>query len=441
MTITTFREHSETVYLTSIFKSMIKNQNIYNSSQIDVTIRTNAAALQINAFNEIDTSNAQNGATFERYFVKIAKRTATNENMDDDEETSAILASFGLSEVGISEDLRDAYIGLNMSTPPIQIRGRHGNYYDKPWTPQTRGDDCRRNVTLTKFGLDLTDENMMFFLEMSGRGHLTARQACSVESAARFSKLPVKVLMFSDTLNLDANVTCHLYTELSQKVSFHSADLDMLFADTPLENLHKSGNISRSPHRATHLADAIRLVIAYKYGGFYSDLDTIVLQPLDTFINVIGETSGGDKLHNRRHNPNGEFHFTKGHSVPLSAMVRFAKKYTGRSRFEVGPMLITATIKAEFNVTSITDIQPSAKLTLLPPEVFYPVRAYEPVKLWPKWRKKFDSWKQLFHHSVMIHIYGSQTNSKLVTGDVTQEAYSLLGPHYCPLSYYGTDDF
>jgi len=323
----------------------------------------------------------------------------------------------------------------------MHYKTRQGEYYDAPWTPQTQGELCTLNVTLTKFGLNLSEENQMFFLEMSGRGHLTARQACSVESAARFSALPVKVLMFSDTLNLDANVTCHLYTELSHKVSFHSADLDMLFADTPLEDLHKSGAMTRSRYAATHMADALRLVIAYKYGGFYSDLDNIVIQPLNTFINVIGQTSKGPTVGSARHCANGEFHFTKGHSVPLRAMQRFANKYKGKSRSEVGPRLITAAIAEEFNVTRMTDIQPSAKLTLLPPEVFYPVRAYAWPKLWPSRRLTFDNWKDLFEHSVMVHVYGSLSNLALVRGDVTQEAYSLLGPYYCPLAYYGTQDF
>lgn len=52
---------------------------------------------------------------------------------------------------------------------------------------------------------------------------------------------------------------------------------------TPLDVDHIKRKILASPKRIHHVSDALRLAILYKIGGWYFDIDTVILKPLDTF--------------------------------------------------------------------------------------------------------------------------------------------------------------
>ena len=83
----------------------------------------------------------------------------------------------------------------------------------------------------------------MFFIESSGRDHLLIRQTCAIESAVRNSKIDqFYVVMTSPNLNVTANnATCQLFKRYSN-VIFRHVDLDVLFEETPLQELH-SGKV------------------------------------------------------------------------------------------------------------------------------------------------------------------------------------------------------
>lgn len=113
-----------------------------------------------------------------------------------------------------------------------------------------------------------------------------SRQACSVESAARRSGLSVNVIMFSKVLHLKDNATCNLYKS-NFPIKFYSIDLDTFTQDTPLELFFSSSKLSNSEYSAVHKADALRLLMVYKFGGFYLDLDYVVFNDLTHYHNIV----------------------------------------------------------------------------------------------------------------------------------------------------------
>ena len=42
-----------------------------------------------------------------------------------------------------------------------------------------------------------------------------------------------------------------------------------------------------SPHQIVHKADALRLLLIHKFGGFYLDLDYVVLNDLSHYNNIL----------------------------------------------------------------------------------------------------------------------------------------------------------
>ena len=144
----------------------------------------------------------------------------------------------------------------------------------------------------------------MFFLETSGRSWLTPREACALESAARFSGLRVNIILTSSFLDLYDNSTCFLY--MFSNISFFTIKLRDAFQDTPLDRFYQREEYRRSEHKTTHLSDALRYALVYKQGGFYSDLDTVTIRSIaitslsslsDLYLQVPGSPDQRGRLH------------------------------------------------------------------------------------------------------------------------------------------------
>jgi len=340
-----------------------------------------------------------------------------------------IIVNNSLNQTGLN------FIGTyEVGSRTISRTRRIGDYSQERNT-QSFGPDCDRKLELQYFGPNQSVPGQIFFLETSGRSWLTPRQACTVESAAKFSGLVPLVLFSSPLLDLSDNSTCQLY-QSNLHISFFKLNITYVLLNTPLEAIELK--LNHSKYLATHTSDAMRLALVFKYGGFYSDLDAIVLQDLTSLKNIIGATKVNDKSGTLHHLANGEFTFEMKHQLLWETMKLFSEKYTGNVREEVGPRLITEAVKKYLNITEIEaagDSPRSSQMTILPTERFYPVKAFEKGKLWPVNPHSFEDWSSLFFNSSMVHFYGSQTNKWLVNGDPSYEAYSVLAPRYCPMSF------
>ena len=91
--------------------------------------------------------------------------------------------------------------------------------------------------------------------------------------------------MTSKSLNLSrTNSTCQIYTNYPN-IQFYSVNLTDVFSGTPLAAIENRLN-KNADHAATHLSDLMREAVIYKFGGFYMDLDFVVLRSLLGFKNV-----------------------------------------------------------------------------------------------------------------------------------------------------------
>ena len=139
-------------------------------------------------------------------------------------------------------------------------------------------------IQLKNFTLRNSQRDQVFFLETSGRAFLNGRQSCSVDSAAINSGLIPKVILRSPILNLSASYSmCQLYHNY-KNVEFYTIDFEDLFKDTPVEGI--MSQIEKVVnHGITHLSAVARKALILKYGGFYLDLDVVVLKSLRYLTN------------------------------------------------------------------------------------------------------------------------------------------------------------
>jgi len=307
---------------------------------------------------------------------------------------------------------------------------------------QSYGEECDRTVTLKRIDEVSSINNGLFMMETSGRGTLKTRQACGVESAAVRSGLSVHLLMFSPELDLRDNTTCQLYMS-NNNIQFFYVDVAALAKNTPLDGFFDDSRLKKSRYRPGHTADALRLLIVYKYGGFYLDLDYVVFNDLTHYNNIVvgnrpnsGITKGIISL------TNNAFKLTAQHPLLSAAMRRVKQSYDPNCWICIGPMLITDTARQLAGTKLVNGIPTSADFSFVTMKTIMSVHFAEvDTLLFPERPVGFSRWKRLFAHSSAVHLFSKTTSLLTSHDDPRYSAYAVLGPRYCPFSYYSSHEF
>ena len=146
---------------------------------------------------------------------------------------------------------------------------------------------------------------------------------------------------------------------------------------------------------------------------------------------------------------NSAFMFTAGHPFLLTAMLELQKGYDPACWACIGPTLLTTVARKIISylivlddVSMIHQIPASANLTVTLMQRMMPVYwSAAPELLFPEEPVSFKRWEAMFENSSTVHFYGHMTAHLVVHDDPQYSAYALLGPRYCPLSYYSTEHF
>jgi len=303
---------------------------------------------------------------------------------------------------------------------------------------QSYGEQCQQPVELPSIDHISSIENGLFMMETSGRGTLSPRYACSVESAAMRSGLVVHLVMFSSQLDLRENTTCQLYMS-NNNIKFYTINVENFAADSPLESFFSSSQLSKSSYSAVHTADALRLLLVYKFGGFYLDLDYVILNDLTHYKNMVLQSILKEYLEKGLiYVTNSAFAFSRHHHLLLMAMHLLQKSYNPSCWACIGPGLISECVHKIANTTVIKNIPESAQINFVKRSKLMPVNWNE---LFPEKPTTFHQWKQIFKDSSAVHFFSHANVNLVVDDDPQYSAYALLGPRYCPLAYFSDKNF
>ena len=104
--------------------------------------------------------------------------------------------------------------------------------------------------------------HLAFLLETSGRSHLSVRQACAVESAARHSGRNVLLLMVTQRIKV-----CPMMDMLlnSDNLLLLSLNTSLLVRNTPVEAIWDDRRINSTCCKTIHLSDIYRMVVLYRF--------------------------------------------------------------------------------------------------------------------------------------------------------------------------------
>jgi lactosylceramide 4-alpha-galactosyltransferase len=133
----------------------------------------------------------------------------------------------------------------------------------------------------------------MFFLVTSGKTELSARQACSIESTCVHNpSMRVVVVFVAPKTHLRMEEKSPLTAVMRRWPNVRVATLNgtAAMAAAGLENL--SAQIAAGKYPVQHSSDVLRVLLLAKFGGFYADLDIVMLQSLQSIGQnfVVGAT-------------------------------------------------------------------------------------------------------------------------------------------------------
>ena len=116
------------------------------------------------------------------------------------------------------------------------------------------------NITSTgdtqpSYNTFLKNSDNLFFIESSGRNHLTPREACSIESAVKNSGISGRIIIAMTSPSIDVlanNATCQIYKKFAERaVFFRHVDIETVFRGTPLHELHVKGHFKHEKKENT----------------------------------------------------------------------------------------------------------------------------------------------------------------------------------------------
>ncbi|XP_049269259.1 lactosylceramide 4-alpha-galactosyltransferase-like [Rhipicephalus sanguineus] len=275
-----------------------------------------------------------------------------------------------------------------------------------------------RNGTVNKQKEPLDrKEGHIWFLETTYQHKLSARQACSIESACRHNDDFIVHLL--STGNISSS-ECAYHRLISKFPNFHSSELNasVELAETPLAPLHaKGGALHRSPHAVSHLSDFLRYSVLWKRGGVYLDTDVLVLKSLKGMRNSAFYESNVTVA-------SSVLIFEKHHPVLKILTDKCARAYDPNDWITCGPRIMSLLPSdAEFFNYHVRIFKES---------LFFAVP-------WHKWEYFFNSKMapevlRMVNRSYGVHFWNNfSKNRRIVHG--SRSAMDVLARRHCPEVY------
>ncbi|XP_042859246.1 lactosylceramide 4-alpha-galactosyltransferase-like [Penaeus japonicus] len=331
---------------------------------------------------------------------------------------------------------------IKINIESLVLRNTVDSNPDAWWTSvlcKGKTNETFKKIVLPLLMRDITPglDNNVFLVESACKSTPTYRAWCAVESFARENpKAEVWYVMTTSAVNNTNGLPGRL---LDHYPNLHvvSADLDMVFNNTLLEEFFTSGAWYRNtPWPMIQISDLLRVLLVWRYGGFYSDTDTVCLKSISPLKNVI-VTSTGD----RNHIANGVFHFTNRHEFITFIMSTMTKMYSPRAWGSMGPNTFNRCTREYCKLPNLQSLFPKERedpikcgnITVLPEYYLLPYP-------WNQYRKIFreGGWKNFIathKKTYAIHAYGKVNGGMLIKVG-SNSIYEGASRTFCPISYF-----
>lgn len=270
----------------------------------------------------------------------------------------------------------------------------------------------------------------IFFVETDkNRKMFDHKQMCSIESAA-FNNPKADVQIISLGAKLDSRLL-KKYTNIKLSIS----NENQIYNNTPLMAwwLKYEKKVLKSRYWIHDISDSMRIALLYKYGGYYSDLDTITIRELTSLVNRNG--LGRITEFSKPSLGNGILLFGKNHSFLQQVIEDFHKNYKTDTWGNNGPKLFMHSLKSYCNTDNIYEELSSnsrkCDVELFPENFFYPINWENVNKLFLK-NGLIDV--NSFKDTYSVHFYGKFSQYFEVKYN-DHSIYEFFANKNCPFVY------
>lgn len=287
--------------------------------------------------------------------------------------------------------------------------------------------------------------SQIFFIDTStpdgGILELGAREACAIESAAFYHPGYAIYVLVTGKTEVHHNDNSSKYykniRENFKNVFFRSLDPVNFTVGSPVEVFFAKGKYRESIFYETHLADILRLVVLWKYGGLYMDLDVVVLKNFQK----LGEDFLGKA--NEYVLMSGTMQFSAsgiGHQVAELSLLRLARKFNGKGWGSNGPKLITK-VMGDICMTKMAMNMNKNRcqgMSFLLNKQLIPVRHFDH-KLYFDPNNTMSVLKRIRRYQAFTaHLFHHKTKDIELTKDSIC-AYTELAKKHCPKTFSAVD--
>jgi lactosylceramide 4-alpha-galactosyltransferase len=282
----------------------------------------------------------------------------------------------------------------------------------------------------------------IFFVETNFKlNYFNKRELCGIESAALNN--PNGII---NVYTINAKIDSKLLKTYSN-IKLIKLNLSKLFQNTYFENWYRLNKqlLMQGPYAYAQISDLFRVVVLYKYGGYYSDLDTITIKSIEPLLNYNGFGLQSDypidiNLSN--------LIFSKNHLFLHEWMSEMIDEPYNKTRFIWGSIgKNNVNLKVEkLCETKLENIIIKGLNTNIKSRKFnkskhdlslFSTRFFSPLN-WFNWEYLFIS-NQFIDISMFIDAYSvhffSKFSSKATTNMKSNSIYEFYAKRYCPISF------
>ncbi|KAF7284771.1 hypothetical protein GWI33_021639 [Rhynchophorus ferrugineus] len=249
---------------------------------------------------------------------------------------------------------------------------------------------------------DVKNDSVIFFLDttcdlfINETIMIRSRQACAIESAALMNPQKTIYLLHSSPGWLIENETISSqllnFLTLYSNINIRHINLDRFAKDSPVEKLWKSNEVYKSNYPRKHISDIFGVLLLWRYGGIYMDLDVIVTKNLELLPdNFVGAEPNSDV----NNDIIGFDSQTIGHEYAQAVLNELAENFDSQSWTGNGACIFNRLLKQRCD----QKIEPAAVgknrkcLNVLPQNTFYRF----------KYSEETDYIKKEIENSYVVH--------------------------------------
>ncbi|XP_059469113.1 lactosylceramide 4-alpha-galactosyltransferase-like [Neocloeon triangulifer] len=279
------------------------------------------------------------------------------------------------------------------------------------------------------------ENKVVFFIESSGTGVLSTRQLCTIESLQE-NNPEVKIVV----LYVDPVKVVNLAGQSSLFKVLRNANGRVVLATVNATYIVEKSGIFKTtaqkifhvtPYKTHHVSDILRLILIWKFGGFYMDTDLVIFKNLDKLLSVenflLSQVDDSIAPY--------FFGFRKNHPM-LQKMMETARDEYLPHYYATVPNAMGSAISRHFKVTVKEAIHRGKvdDVLVVNSTVFSPISLDEFVDLFRDNNQQMI--QKIMGSSLGIHVWNYKSGETRIMIN-SSSPYSVLARDHCPRAYFG----